>query len=79
MNIQAEKIELLKLLLDTNNPKIIQLIKQIFEQEKNADFWDELRLNNNQKSKRQLLKFKMERLLITIHLWQTIDNNEQKG
>lgn len=42
MNIQAEKIELLKLLLDTNNPKIIQLIKQIFEQEKNADFWDEL-------------------------------------
>jgi len=42
MNIQAEKIELAKLLLNTNNPKIIQSIKQIFEEEKPADFWDEL-------------------------------------
>ncbi|NKI28216.1 hypothetical protein HCG49_16810 [Arenibacter sp. 6A1] len=42
MNIQAEKIELAKLLLNTNNPKIIQSIKQIFKKEKTADFWDEL-------------------------------------
>ncbi|MFK7747711.1 MAG: hypothetical protein AB8B65_04935 [Kordia sp.] len=41
MNIQAEKIELLKLLLDTNNPTIIQSIKQIFEKE-NTSIWDEL-------------------------------------
>ena len=27
MNIQAEKIELVKMLLDTENPKIIELIK----------------------------------------------------
>ncbi len=37
MNIQAEKIELAKLLLDTNNPKIIQSIKQIFKKEKTSD------------------------------------------
>lgn len=42
MDIQAEKIELAKLLLNTNNPKIIQSIKQIFKKEKTADFWDEL-------------------------------------
>ena len=42
MNIQAEKIELAKLLLNTDNPKIIQSIKQIFKKEKTADFWDEL-------------------------------------
>ncbi|MGH1387937.1 hypothetical protein [Kordia sp.] len=42
MNIQAEKIELLKLLLDTNNPTIIQSIKEIFEKQKSTDLWDEL-------------------------------------
>lgn len=42
MNIQAEKIELAKLLLATNDPKIIQSIKQIFKKEKTIDFWDEL-------------------------------------
>ncbi len=42
MNIQAEKIELAKLLLSTDNPKIIQSIKQIFKKEKTSDFWNEL-------------------------------------
>ncbi|MDT0647142.1 hypothetical protein RM545_10625 [Zunongwangia sp. F260] len=48
MNIQAEKIELAKLLLNTNDPKIIQSIKQIFRKEKTTDFWDDL--TSNQKS-----------------------------
>ena len=30
------------MLLNTNNPKIIQSIKQIFKKEKSIDFWDEL-------------------------------------
>ncbi|SMO79943.1 hypothetical protein [Solitalea koreensis] len=42
MNIQAEKIELAKLVLNTNDPKIIQSIKQIFKKEKTTDLWDEL-------------------------------------
>ncbi|MBC8757238.1 hypothetical protein H2O64_21390 [Kordia sp. YSTF-M3] len=42
MNIQAEKIELLKLLSNTDNPKTIQAIKQIFEKENATDLWDEL-------------------------------------
>lgn len=42
MNIQAEKIELMKMLLETDNSKIIQSIKRIFKKEKSTDFWDEL-------------------------------------
>jgi predicted Zn-ribbon and HTH transcriptional regulator len=42
MNIQTEKLELMKLLLNTENPKIIQSIKRIFRKEKTSDFWDEL-------------------------------------
>jgi hypothetical protein len=42
MDIQAEKIELMKRLLDTNNPEIIKSIKQIFKKERSTDFWEEL-------------------------------------
>lgn len=42
MNIQAEKIELVKMLLDTENPKIIESIKKIFKKEETLDFWDDL-------------------------------------
>ena len=42
MNIQAEKIELIKLLAETNSPKIIESIKKIFKKEHSTDFWDEL-------------------------------------
>ncbi|WP_335966466.1 hypothetical protein [Galbibacter sp. PAP.153] len=42
MDIQAEKIELVKMLLDTENPKIIESIKKIFKKSKTADFWDDL-------------------------------------
>ncbi|MGV8947246.1 MAG: hypothetical protein ACOH1N_12510 [Lutibacter sp.] len=44
MNIQAEKIQLAKMLLDTENPKIIESIKNIFKKEKTMDFWTELSL-----------------------------------
>ncbi len=42
MNIQAEKLEILKLILETDNPGIISSIKAIFKKEKEIDFWDEL-------------------------------------
>jgi hypothetical protein len=42
MNIHVEKIELTKLLLNTNNPSIIQSIKDIFKKDKSSDFWDTL-------------------------------------
>jgi len=42
MNIQVEKIELTKLLLNTNSPKILQRIKDILTPAQSEDFWDEL-------------------------------------
>lgn len=42
MDIQAEKIELVKMLLDTENPKVIESIKKIFKKAKAVDFWDDL-------------------------------------
>ena len=42
MNIQAEKLELVRLILDTNNPNILQSIKNFFTKNNVADFWDTL-------------------------------------
>ena len=42
MNIQAEKIELMKLILETDNPSILSSIKKILKKESKKDFWDTL-------------------------------------
>jgi len=52
MNIQAEKIRLMQLLLNTDNPSIIQSIKDIFNKNKAKDFWDELTLEQQQEIKK---------------------------
>ncbi|MFA9186725.1 hypothetical protein AAGV33_01335 [Flavobacterium sp. FBOR7N2.3] len=41
MNIQLEKLELIKLLADTNDESIIASIKKIFNS-KQKDWWDDL-------------------------------------
>ena len=48
MNIQAEKIELAKLLLHTNSPSIIQSIKDVFKKANTSDFWDTLSFEQKQ-------------------------------
>jgi len=42
MNIQAEKLEIVKLILDTDNPGILASIKRIFSKSAKVDFWDSL-------------------------------------
>lgn len=39
MNIQAEKIEIMKMFLETNNPQILQSVKNIFSESIKTDFW----------------------------------------
>jgi len=48
MDIHAEKIELTKLLLNTDNPSIIQSIKDIFKKAKSSDFWETLSFEQQQ-------------------------------
>jgi hypothetical protein len=42
MNIQAEKIEIMKLILDTDNPKILESVKNLLEKDTTTDFWTAL-------------------------------------
>jgi hypothetical protein len=42
MNMQAEKLQLMKLILETENPKILKSIKNLFFQEDKVDFWNSL-------------------------------------
>lgn len=41
MDIQLEKLELIKLLADTENPTILKSIRKIFKKEQ-KDWWDDL-------------------------------------
>ena len=42
MNIQTEKIAIMKLILETDNPRILESVKGLFNRSKNADFWESL-------------------------------------
>ena len=42
MDIQAEKLELIKMLLNTKKPTVLKSIRKIFEKEETSDFWNTL-------------------------------------
>ena len=42
MNIQAEKLELIRMLLNTKKPSVLASIRKIFEKEEKGDFWNKL-------------------------------------
>ena len=42
MNIQAEKLELVRMILDTDNPNILSSVKRIFTTSQKIDFWESL-------------------------------------
>ena len=39
MNIQAEKLELIRMVLNTKKPSVLARIRKVFEKEESADFW----------------------------------------
>jgi hypothetical protein len=42
MNIQAQKLEIMQMILETNNPRILESIKSLFAKSKTSDFWKTL-------------------------------------
>jgi len=42
MNLQARKLELVQLILNTNRPNLLEKVSQILKQEDETDWWDEL-------------------------------------
>ena len=47
MNIESLKIELLKMIIDTENPTVLEKIMKIFQSEK-QDFWSTLSKDNQE-------------------------------
>jgi hypothetical protein len=39
MNIQAEKIEIMKLIMGTEDPFILESVKNLFKKDPGSDFW----------------------------------------
>lgn len=54
MNIQAEKLEIMKMILETDNPGILESIKNIFKKETQSDFWETLTEKQKQEIKEGL-------------------------
>ena len=42
MALQAEKLELVRMVLETDNPSILATVKKIFSDSKKNDYWDKL-------------------------------------
>ena len=42
MNMQAEKLELIRMVLNTKKPSVLSSIRKIFEKEESVDFWNTL-------------------------------------
>ncbi|MDZ7608715.1 MAG: hypothetical protein U5K79_24730 [Cyclobacteriaceae bacterium] len=48
MNIHAEKLEIVKMILETDNPSILESIKKIFSKNITDDFWQTLSLEQKE-------------------------------
>ncbi len=42
MNVQAKKLELVQLILNTNKVGLLDKVSQLLKQEKEADWWDSI-------------------------------------
>lgn len=48
MNLQARKLELVQMILNTDRPNLLEKVSQILKQEEEADWWDELPISVQQ-------------------------------
>lgn len=55
MNIEAVKLELMQLLLNTNKESILLKIKRIY-QEESSDWWDELSAEEQREIEKSILE-----------------------
>jgi hypothetical protein len=42
MNLQAEKLEIVRMVIDTDNPHLLESVRKLFAKESKSDFWDNL-------------------------------------
>lgn len=63
MCIQAEKIALAKMLLETENPRIIASIKKIFSKESTSDFWNDLSVGQKEEIQKTSLEIDKDKVV----------------
>ena len=56
MNIHAEKLEIMRMILETDNPGILESIKNIFKKETHSDFWETLTENQKNEIKEGIIE-----------------------
>jgi len=54
MNIQTQKINLAKMILETDNPTILESVKNIFVKAKQQDFWETMPVEQKQEIEKGL-------------------------
>ena len=42
MNLQAKKLELVQMILNTEKPSVLAKVEAVFKKEKGSDWWDEI-------------------------------------
>lgn len=42
MNVQAKKLEIVQLILNTEKPTLLRMVEDVLKREKVADWWDEI-------------------------------------
>ena len=67
MDLQSAKIEIIRMVLETDNPGILETIRRIFRKEESPDFW----LSLPQEEKDEILKGLQE-----IELGELVDYEE---
>ena len=42
INLQTKKLELVQMILNTDNPTVLAKVEAVFKKEKSADWWEEI-------------------------------------
>ncbi len=56
MNLQAKKLELVQLILNTEKPNVLAKVEEVLKRDKGNDWWDEISETDTKASKKAWLK-----------------------
>ncbi len=63
MNLQAKKLEIVQLILNTNKPSVLKKIEDLLKKEKSSDWWDEISESEKQTIKKGLAEAEGDELI----------------
>lgn len=75
MNIQAQKIELAKMILETDNPVILESIKKLFNKQISPDFWETLSPEQKEEIENGILEIEQGEIVSYEDLMKKLQSN----